>query len=123
VLHWRCMRWLIHWILSAVALLIVSHLVPGFIVTGIIAALIAAIAISFINATLGAFLKLVTFPLTVVTLGIFWWIINALMILLASAFVPGFHVNGFVAAFIGAIVLALVNLVLRWIAGGVEGER
>ena len=123
MLHWRCMRWLIHWILSAVALLIVSHLVPGFIVTGIIAALIAAIAISFINATLGAFLKLVTFPLTVVTLGIFWWIINALMILLASAFVPGFHVNGFVAAFIGAIVLALVNLVLRWIAGGVEGER
>jgi putative membrane protein len=109
------MRLLLHWILSALALLIVSHFVPGFILTGFVAALIAAVVIGLINATLGLILKVVTFPLTVVTLGIFWFVINALMLKLASAVVPGFHISGFRAAFIGAIVLALVNMIIRWL--------
>jgi putative membrane protein len=109
------MRLLLHWILSALALLIVSHFVPGFILTGFVAALIAAVVIGLINATLGLILKVVTFPLTVVTLGIFWFVINALMLELASAVVPGFHISGFRAAFIGAIVLALVNMIIRWL--------
>ena len=57
------------------------------------AALIAAIFIGFINATLGVFLKIVTFPLTILTLGLFWFIVNAIMIELASALVPGFAVR------------------------------
>jgi putative membrane protein len=107
------MRLLINWILSAVSLLIVSHLVSGFYVQGFIAALIAAVVIGFINATLGLILKIVTFPLTILTLGIFWFVINAVMLELASLLVPGFAVRSFRAAFIGAIVLALVNLILR----------
>src|SRR5512140_1625772 len=107
------MRLLLHWILSALALLIVSQIVPGFILTGFVAALIAAVVIGLINATLGMLLKVVTFPLTVLTLGIFWLVINALMLELASAIVPGFHISGFGAAFIGAIVLALVNMLFR----------
>ncbi len=107
------MRLLVHWLLTALALIIVAHIVPGFYVSGFGAALIAALVIGLINATLGLFLKVVTFPLTVVTLGIFWFVINALMLMVASALLSGFKVSGFGPAFIGAIVLALVNLLLK----------
>ena len=111
------MKHILNWILSALAVWLVARLVPGFHVSGPIAALIAALAIGFINATLGLFLKIVTFPLTLITLGIFWLIINAVMIELASAIVPGFHVDSFGAAFWGAIVLSIVNMLFRWLAG------
>lgn len=109
------MRLLLNWFLSALALWIVSRLVPGFIVHGVMAALIAAIVIGFVNATLGLVLKVLTFPLTILTLGIFWLIINAAMIELASVFVPGFHIASFGAAFLGAIVLSIVNMLLKWL--------
>ena len=109
------MRMLIHWVLTAVAIWIVSRLVPGFSVNGPVAALIAAVVIGFVNATIGLFLKIVTFPLTMVTFGLFWLIINAVMIKLASAIVPGFRVDTFGAAFWGAIVLSLVNMALKWL--------
>ena len=105
---------LIHWVLTALAIWIVSRIVPGFEVNGWVAAAIAVV-IGFVNATLGLFLKIVTFPLTILTLGIFWLVINALMIKLAAAIVPGFHVNGFWAAFWGGIVLSLVNMALKWL--------
>ncbi len=107
------MRLLLNWVLSAVALLVVARVVPGFAVAGLAAALLAAAVIGLVNATLGLVLKVVTFPLTILTLGIFWFVINALMLELAAAFVPGFYVRGFGAAFLGAIVLSLVNLLLR----------
>ncbi|HVO80607.1 MAG TPA: phage holin family protein [Terriglobales bacterium] len=109
------LRMLLHWVLSALAIWIVSRLVPGFSVSGAGAALIAAIVIGFVNATLGLFLKIVTFPLTILTLGLFWFVINAAMIELASAFVPGFHIASFASAFWGGIVLALVNMLLKWL--------
>ncbi len=109
------MRLLLNWVLSALAVWIVSQVVPGIYVHGPVAALIAALVIGFINATLGFLIKIVTFPLTLLTLGLFWFVINAAMLKLASVFVPGFEVRGFVAAFIGAIVLSLVNWVLHWL--------
>ena len=108
------MKLLLNWILSAVALLIVANLVSGFHLSGIASALFAVIVIGFVNATLGFLLKILTFPLTLVTFGIFWIVINALMLELASAFVPGFVIDGFGPAFIGAIVLSLVNIVFRY---------
>ena len=107
------MRLLLHWILSAVALVIVANLVPGFYVRGFGSALIAALVIGLVNATLGFFLKVVTFPFIILTLGIFWFVVNALMLMVASAFVPGFVVRGFWPAFWGAIVLSLINMVFR----------
>jgi putative membrane protein len=108
------MRMLLHWVLSALAVWIMSRVVPGIYVSGPVAALIAALVIGFINATIGLVLKILTFPLTLVTLGLFWLVINALMLELASALLaPGFQVRGFMAAFIGAIVLSLVNLLLK----------
>ena len=106
---------LIHWLITALAVWITSRVVPGFYIEGAASALIAALVIGLVNATIGLLLKVITFPLTVLTLGIFWLIINALMLKLASAFVPGFHLSNFAAAFWGAIVLSLVNMLLRWL--------
>jgi putative membrane protein len=107
------MRMLLNWIFSAIAVWIVAQVVPGIHVSGPTAALIAALVIGFVNATLGTVLKIITFPLTVLTLGLFWLVINALMLEVASAFVPGFQVRGFFAAFVGAIVLSLVNMLFK----------
>jgi putative membrane protein len=108
------MRLLLNWLLSAIALLIVSYFVPGIHVDGFKEALIAAVVIGLINATLGLLLKLITLPLTLITLGVFWWVVNALMLMLASKLLaPNFMVSGFLAAFLGAILLSLVNLVLQ----------
>jgi putative membrane protein len=110
------MRLLLNWLLSALAVWIVAHVVPGIYVSGFVAALIAALVIGFINATVGLLLKILTFPLTLVTLGLFWLVINALMLKLASALLsPGFQVRGFLAAFLGAILLSLVNMMLKWL--------
>jgi putative membrane protein len=109
------LRMLLHWAITALAVWITSRLVPGFYVDGPTAALIAAVVIGFVNATLGLFLKIVTLPLTIITFGLFWFIVNAFMIELASALVPGFHVRGFAAAFWGSIVLTLVNMFLKWL--------
>jgi len=108
---------LINWLLSALSLVIVAHVIPGFQLSGFSAALIAAIVIGLVNGTLGFFLKVVTFPLTIVTLGLFWLVINALMLKVAAALVPGFRIDGFLPAFFGAIVLTLVNMVLRALLG------
>ncbi len=107
------MRILLYWLLSALALLIVSGIVPGFHVSGLWPALIASLVIGLLNATIGLFLKIVTFPLSIVTLGIFLLVINGLMILLASHIVRGFNVVGFGPAFWGAVVLALLGMVIR----------
>ena len=107
------LKLLLHWVLSAIALLIVSRLVSGFVVHGIVPALVAALVIGLLNATVGLVLKILTFPLTILTLGLFLLVINGLMIEVASGFVPGFKVYGFMPAFWGAVVLALLGMLFR----------
>jgi len=106
---------LIRWIISAVLLLVVAHLVPGFEVDGLRSALIAALVIGLVNATLGVVLKIVTLPLTLLSLGLFLLVINALMLMFASSFVHGFVVHGFVPAFLGALLLSILGMVTRWL--------
>ncbi len=106
---------LVRWIISAVLLLVVSRVVPGFQVDGLRAALIAAFVIGLVNATLGMFLKIITFPLSVVSFGLFLLVINALMLLFASHFVRGFTLRGFAPAFWGALLLAILGMVTRWL--------
>src|SRR5262249_49861108 len=96
--------------------------IRGFDVDGFGAALIAALVIGLVNATVGLVLRIVTFPLTLVTLGVFWFVINALMLKLATVFVPGFRIQGFFPAFFGAIILSLVNLVFRMISKNLTRE-
>src|SRR5262245_49722051 len=109
---------LVNWLLSAASLMIVARVISGFQIGGFGTALIAVLVIGLVNATLGLFLKIVTFPLTLVSLGVFWFVINALMLKIASALVPGFTIDGFLPAFFGAIVLSLVNLFMRMIRRG-----
>jgi putative membrane protein len=107
------MMLIIHWFLSALSLLIVAHLVPGVEIRGFGTALVASVVIGLVNATLGFILKILTLPLTIVTFGLFLIVINAVMLELAAALVPGFAVSGFGAALLGAIVLSLVSFLLR----------
>jgi putative membrane protein len=106
-------RLIAHWVLSALCILLVARFVPGIEVRGFGTALLAAVIIGFVNGTLGLLLKIMTFPLTIITFGVFWVVINALMLKFASLFVPGFYVRGFAPAFWGAIVLSLLNIAVR----------
>jgi putative membrane protein len=106
-------RILAHWVLSALCLLLVAQFVPGFLVRGFGTALIAAVVIGLVNSTIGALLKLVTFPLTILSFGLFWLLINALMLKLAALFVPGFEVRGLWPAFWGGLILSLLSMTVR----------
>ena len=105
------------WIISAISILIVGHIIPGFEVQSFWSALIAAVVIGLINGTIGLFLKIITIPLSILTFGIFFLVINALMLMFASSLLSGFTVSGFWAAFFGAIVLAIVNMLIRGLVG------
>ena len=109
------MRLLLHWILNAVALLIVSHFVEGFVVSNVVSALIAVVVIGLFNATLGLLLKIITLPLGILTFGIFFLVVNAVMLWFSSKFVPGFAVTTFKAAFLGALALAVLHLLFGFV--------
>lgn len=109
---------LLHWVISALSLLIVAHLVPGIEVKGFGSALIASVVIGLANSTVGFLLKIFTFPLTLLTFGLFLFIINAFMLQFAALFAPGFAVHGFFPALLGAVVLSLVQMVLRSVVMG-----
>jgi len=106
---------LVQWLLYAIALMVVSRLVPGFYVQGLGSAMVASLVIGLLNATVGFILKIVTFPISILTLGLFLLVINGMMILFASTLVSGFQVRGMVPAFWGAVVLALLGMVIRGI--------
>lgn len=110
-------HWLIHWFLSGVALLIVAAIIPGIQVDGFGPALIAALVIGLVGATVGLLLKLVLLPFIILTLGLVYFLINGAMLKLASELVPGFRVVGCLPAVIGSVVLTVVDYVLNRLVG------
>jgi putative membrane protein len=106
---------LLHWLLNAIALLIVAHFVPGFEMKNLLYALLAVVVIGLLNATIGLFLKIITFPLSILTLGVFLLVINAIILLFASKILPGFEIHGFIPAFVGALALALISMFFHFI--------
>jgi putative membrane protein len=116
------MKLLIRWLVNAISLWIVTKLVPGIYVYDFATALVAALVFGLLNATLGFFLKIITFPLTIVTFGIFLIVINAIMLELAAALTRGFAVRSLGSAFIGAIVLSVVSAILNWLVGDKRRE-
>lgn len=118
------MKLLIRWLINAVSLWIVANLNIGISVPNFKYALIAALVIGLVNATLGIFLKVVTFPLTILTFGIFLIIINAAMLKVAAWLLfPEFRVRNWTAAIIGAILLSLVTALLHWLVGDKRRRR
>jgi len=102
---------LISWVISAVFLYVLSFLFRGITIDSVFAALIAAVVLGLINATIKPILQFISLPITILSLGIFYLVINGLMLMLVSALVPGFHITGFWTAFFAAIVLSLLNVV------------
>lgn len=106
------MKLILKWLLSAVALLLVAHLSIGVEVRGFGAALIAAFVIGLLNLLVRPILIVLTLPVTVLTLGLFLFIINALMFWAAASVLDGFHASGFGAALLGSLVYSLAGLVI-----------
>ncbi len=107
------MKLIIKWLLSAMALLAVAHFYPGVQVQSFTAALIAAFVIGLLNTFVRPILVFLTFPVTIVTLGLFLFVINAAMFWAASRLLDGFQVNGFVAALVGSLLYSLAGMVIE----------
>jgi putative membrane protein len=116
------LRLLLHWILNALALLVVSHFVEGFEVSNVVAAFIAVVVIGLLNATVGLFLKIITLPLGILSFGLFFLVINAVVLWFSSKFVPGFAVTTFKAAFLGALSLAVLHLLFGFFGKAVKRQ-
>jgi putative membrane protein len=110
------MGWILTWIVTTVSLLIIARLNVGVEIRSVGEALVAAVVIGLVNAVLGPVVRFLSFPLILLTLGLFSLVVNALLFWLAAAIVPGLRLrNGFVSALIGSILLSIVNTVLFWI--------
>jgi putative membrane protein len=107
------MRLLVKWLLLAAALLAVAHLYSGVVVQSFSSALAAALVIGLFNAILRPILIILTLPVTVLTLGLFLFVINALMFYWAAALLDGFQVQGFSAALIGSLLYTLIGVVIN----------
>ncbi len=103
------------WIVNAAALLLVAYLYPGVHVDGFIPALWAALLLGLVNAVVRPILVLLTLPATLLTLGLFLFVINALLFWMVAELVRGFTVGGFWAALLGSILYSLITLVTSWI--------
>jgi putative membrane protein len=113
------LKLLINWILNAIAFLItqriIDHFLPGqFRIRDFVTALIAALLLGLINSTVSPILKFLTFPLTILTLGLSALAINVLCLVFVSWYVPGFQISGIVPAIAGSIVLSIVSTLLHW---------
>lgn len=103
----------IRWILYALALLFVAWVVPGISLAGVMPAFWAALVIGIINIFIRPLLLLLTLPINILTLGLFTFVINALMFLLVAKLVPGFSVQGFGAALLGSFLLAVISIFIN----------
>ena len=109
------MSFLVHLLITMVAILIISYLFPKVMkADSFMAALVAAFVLGIVNAVLRPVLVFLTLPITLLTLGIFLLVINGFMLWIASGLVPGFRVNGFFGAVLGSVLISLVSWVLSW---------
>ena len=111
---------LLRWLLNALALILVSYIIPGFHVDSFYAALITALVLGLVNATIRPLILLFTLPINILTLGLFTFIVNAVMILLVATIVKGFVVTGFGPALLAAIILWLISLITNWFLTAAE---
>ncbi|OHB25133.1 MAG: hypothetical protein A2542_02180 [Parcubacteria group bacterium RIFOXYD2_FULL_52_8] len=102
---------LIRWLVNALALLAVAYIVPGIVVSSFYIALIVAVILGIVNVTLKPLLLLLTLPITVLTLGLFALVINALCFWFVASFIDGFAVSGFFSAFLGALFYSIATAI------------
>lgn len=112
------MRILLLWVLNALALLAVTYVMPTIQVTGFVSALIAALGLGLLNTLVRPILAILTLPITVLTLGLFYLVLNGFLFWLASAFLPGFEVQGPLAAIMGAVLYGVIAWILSALVPG-----
>jgi putative membrane protein len=106
---------LARWAVNAAALLLVAYLYPGVSVESFLAALIAALVLGLVNAVIRPILVILTLPATILTLGLFIFVINALLFWFVAEIVQGFKVTGFGAALLGSILYSVITLISSWL--------
>ena len=104
---------MLRWLILTVAILITSYLVEGIIVSGFFTAIFAAAVLGILNAFLRPIALILTLPINILSLGLFTFVINAIMLKMASSIIPGFSVNGFWAAVLGAFLVSIISWVLN----------
>jgi putative membrane protein len=109
------MSLLARWIVNAAALLLVAYLYPGVSVDGFVTALVAALVLGLVNALIRPILVLLTLPVSILTLGLFLFVINAFLFWFVAEIVRGFQVTGFGAALVGSLLYSLFTLVSSWV--------
>jgi putative membrane protein len=112
--HWIVSA-LIHWIVSAVALLLTAFLVPGFRIKNFSSALVAAIFIGIVNAVIGPFLLFITLPINLLTLGLFTFVVNGIVLKICAGLLKDFEISSWASAIFGAFILALVRTLLSMV--------
>lgn len=113
---YRRRSWVIRWLINTIALLVTAAILPGVQVRNVFTALLAAAAMGVVNAFVRPIFLILTLPLNLLTLGLFTFVLNGLMLLLAALFVPGFTVSGLMSAIGGALILSLVSSLISRVA-------
>ena len=117
------MTLIIRWFINALALMLVAYLYSGVQVNGIFAALIAALVLGLVNAIIRPLLVILTLPVTILTLGLFIFVINAFMFWFVTEIVKGFTVTGFTAALIGSLMFSVISLVTNWLVFDTDKKK
>jgi putative membrane protein len=110
---------IIRWIINALILLLLTRLLPGIQVTGFYAALVAALVLGLVNTVIRPVLIILTLPINILTLGLFTFIINGLMLWFVGTLVKGFAVESFGTAFVGALIMTITN----WVVSALVSEK
>ncbi len=112
------MRIIIGWFIRALILLLTTYFVPGFRINSFTTALIAVLLLGLLNVFIKPFLLVLALPANILTLGLFTFVVNAFLLYLVSLILPGFYLNSFKTAIVGALVIAFISLffvlILRW---------
>lgn len=111
------MKALVNLVLSTIAVVVAAYIIPGVTIEGFFTALVVAVVLGLANALIRPILTILTLPLNIITLGLFSFVITALLIMLTGAIVPGFAVAGFVTALLFGVVLTLVNWAIFSMSG------
>ena len=106
-------HWIVNWLLAALALWLMAQIIPGIQLREFKTALIAAVILSIVDITIGPVLRFIAFPITFLTLGLFSFVVKAVVLKLTALFTPGFRIVGFLNAILGALVLAVLDILLR----------
>jgi len=107
------MKLFVHWILSAIGILLTAYFIPGFTVESFAAALVASVILGILNILVWPVLMIVTLPFTIVTFGFFLFVVNAVVLKFGAALVPGFSIEGFLPAVLGAVFLTAIGWLVK----------